>query len=387
MDSPDSPRLAEAASFWRSGYVHVPFCARVCPYCDFNVVAGKDHLADAYLDRLIREIESEPDWPPLDALYVGGGTPSRFRARRLRRVVAAVEERFGLAGEAEVSLEANPEDWTPDLAEDLAAAGFNRVSFGAQSFDPEVLGSLGRVHHPEQIRTAVSRARRSGFRSVNLDLIYGHPTETFESWKATLESALELEPDHLSAYALTVERGTELSRRVAAGAPAPSPDDQAEKWELADRLLAEAGLVRYEVSNFARVGHHCRYNLSVWNRGEYLGFGAGAHGFRDGIRRWNIRRIDAYIRSEDPRRGFLGLDGWPAEQERVMLGLRLRAGVRPGPVGGALWVSDEGERLREAGVIAMRNGRLVVERPLLTDVAVRAILALEDPGRRGGAGG
>ncbi len=378
--SPDSPELADGSAALRSAYVHIPFCERVCPYCDFTVVAGRDDLYDRYLEAVIAEIDAEMPWGPLDSVFVGGGTPSKFGADRLNTIVTSLRDRFAIAAGAEISLEANPEDWTLETALELRAGGFNRVSFGAQSFEPEVLAYLGRIHGPDDIAAAVESARSGGFESVNLDLIFGSPCE--RDWRGTVMAALDLSPDHLSAYALTVERGTPLSRAVAAGAPAPDADDQAAKWELASSLAEAAGLVRYEVSNFARPGHHCRYNLGVWAQGEYLGFGVGAHGFRNGVRRRNVRRVEAYLervgRGVGPVQGTEDITGWAAEQERLMLGLRLAAGVSRGHGGRRLLETPSGKRLLEAGVL-IDGERLSVARPLLTDVVARAVLDLGAP--------
>ncbi|HKY48254.1 MAG TPA: radical SAM family heme chaperone HemW, partial [Acidimicrobiia bacterium] len=276
-DSPDSVLLAEQARGWAAAYIHLPFCARVCPYCDFAVVAGRDDLIERYVQAVETEIRRERDWRPLASIYVGGGTPSRVDPALVARLVRALDDRFGIEVGAEISLEANPEDWTPEVAARWAQAGFERVSFGSQSFDQHVLDRLGRRHRPDQIAEAVTAARAAGFRSVNLDLIFGTPGETPVSWNETLDRAVALDPDHVSCYALTVEPGTELGRAVAGGAPAPDPDLQADFYEAAcDRLVA-AGLVRYEVSNWARPGHAVRYNLAVWAQAEYLAFGMGAH--------------------------------------------------------------------------------------------------------------
>ncbi len=382
---PDSAELAEAAGDWSAAYVHIPFCARLCPYCDFAVVAGRDGVIPRYLSALRSEIEREPDWKPLNSIYVGGGTPSRLIPQQLGLIVADLKDRFGLVAGGEVSLEANPEDWNPALADALVAAGFERVSFGVQSFDPVVLDALGRAHTPEQADAAVERARRAGFRSINLDLIYGTPAETSASWQQTLERALSLDPDHLSLYALTVERGTALSRAVAAGASAPDPDEQADAFEAAEEACRAAGLFRYEVSNWARPDHGCVYNLLTWAQGEYLAFGTGAHGHRDGVRRRNVRRLDAYLDrvagGDTPNQGEEALEPWGRELERLMLGLRRTAGVVPGPGGEALLRSAGGKRLLEASVLGLVAGRLTILRPLLGDEVGRAVLALQ-PGER-----
>lgn len=382
-ESPASPGLADRAGTLASAYVHIPFCARVCPYCDFAVVEGRDELADRYLAALEAEIDRAEGWRPLGAVFVGGGTPSRFGAGRLARVGKALERRFGLADGAEVTLEANPEDWTPELAAALVEAGYNRVSFGAQSFDRSILTWLGRRHTPGRIEAAVSAARKEGFGSVSLDLIFGAPGETLGGWQASIERSVALEPDHVSCYALTVERGTPLGRSVAAGAPAPDPDHQADEYELADHLLTEAGFVRYEVSNWARPGHACLYNLAVWAQGEYEAFGNGAHGYRHGARFRNVRRLDAYLERIEahhpPRAGSDPLAGWDREIDRLFVGLRRVAGVALGPGTEAFLAAGSGRRLLELGLVEVVEGRLRVADPLLTDEVERTVLDLAPP--------
>jgi putative oxygen-independent coproporphyrinogen III oxidase len=379
---PDDPALADAAGRRRGAYIHIPFCHRVCPYCDFAVVAGRDDLAGRYLEALAAEIGASTPFPGfLGAVFVGGGTPSRLAPAALGRVLQALEERFGLVPGVEVTLEANPEDWSAPLAEAWAAAGWNRVSLGAQSFDAGVLAALGRRHRPEQVEQAVAAARSAGFASVNLDLICGTPGESAFSWRASVERALATGCDHLSVYALTVEHGTALSRAVAAGAPAPDPDHQALLWEEAARLAAAAGLVRYETSNFARPGHACLYNLVTWAQGEYEGFGAGAHRHRGGVRSWNLRRVDRYVErlesGEPAVSGEERLGAWERERERLVLGLRRAAGVAAGEGGRRLEESAAGRRLAAAGVLERVGDRLRVARPLLGDEVSRAVLALE----------
>ncbi|HUO47122.1 MAG TPA: radical SAM family heme chaperone HemW [Acidimicrobiia bacterium] len=378
--SPDSAALAEGAAGWSAAYVHLPFCARVCPYCDFAVVAGRDDMMTRYVGAVGQEIVREHPWRQLDSIYVGGGTPSRIEPGLLRGLITTLADTLGLAAGAEVSLEANPEDWTPKRARELIRAGFNRVSLGAQSFHPLILEALGRRHLPDAIARAVAVARQAGFSSINLDLIYGTPGESLADWEATLAAALEATPDHLSCYALTVEKGTPLHRQVMAGSPTPDPDVQADQYELAQEMLSADGLVQYEVSNWARPGHACRYNLAVWAQAEYLAFGMGAHRFRAGIRSHNLSRLDPYLeaieRGHSPSRGAEPVEGWRAEVERVFLGLRRRAGVMAGMAGGALITSEDGRRLMEAGVLAKSGDRLVIRQPLLTDTVLRVLLAL-----------
>ncbi len=380
---PAHPDTAELAAGWRSAYVHIPFCARVCPYCDFAVVGGADDRMGEYIDALLAEIAMEPAWHPLDAVFVGGGTPSRIPLEHMARIVDALAGHFGLADDAEVTLEANPEDWTEQHSDGLASLGFTRVSFGVQSFDPVVLASLGRLHSPQQAAEALGVAVSSRFGSVSVDLIYGHPDETDDSWLETLDATVAFGPDHVSTYSLTVEPGTELWRQVRSGAPAPDSDVQADRWEQAAASLGAAGYTRYEVSNHAQVGHGCRYNLSVWGQGEYLAFGLGAHSYRDGVRSRRVRRLDTYI--ERVRSGIGPIQssdvigGWDAELERLMLGLRRSAGVRGGEGGTALLDSADGVRLIDAGVLEVEGDRLVAAKPLLTDEIIRAVLDLEEP--------
>lgn len=381
-ERPDSPALAKRAAGWRSAYVHIPFCARRCPYCDFAVVAADEAgggETDRYVDALVAEIGLERAPFPVDAVNFGGGTPSRLAPAAFARILEAIGDRLGIEDGAEISLEANPEDWNTQRARDLGSLGFNRVSFGAQSFDPVVLRSLARVHTPEQVEAAVDAARSAGFTTVSLDLIYGTPSESDVSWRNTVDRTIGLAIDHLSAYALTVEGGTELSRAVLAGAPAPDPDQQADRFDYLS-AVAGAGMVRYEVSNWARPGHACRYNLSTWMMGEYAAFGTGAHDHRAGTRSRNVRRLDAYLKrveaGERPRSGSETLDAFESERDRFMVGLRLAAGVEAGSVGEAFMASDDGRRLADAGVVDRRHRRVVVVAPLFTDRVARSVLSV-----------
>jgi putative oxygen-independent coproporphyrinogen III oxidase len=375
---PDSPELADAAAAWRGAYLHLPFCARVCPYCDFAVVAGRDDLIDRYVGAVTGEISRDEPFGPIDAVFVGGGTPSMVPPAAVGRLLGALGRRHGLAPGAEITMEANPEDWTAAAAASFRDAGVTRISFGAQSTDPRVLTALGRRHGPREVGRAVRLARDADFASVSIDLIFGHPIETAESWERTLGDVVDVGPDHVSTYALTVERGTPLSRSVAAGAPAPDPDTQADRWEVARDVLGDAGYVRYEVSNHARPGHPCRYNLGVWAGGSYVAYGLGAHGHRDGTRYRNVRSLDAYLdrieAGESPRAGSDRLDHDEAVLDRAFAGLRRTAGVALEAAVRDRLDSADGRRLVEAGVVEVRDGRLVVSDPLLTDLVARELL-------------
>lgn len=376
---------ADAAAAERAAYIHIPFCRRRCPYCDFAVVdmAEQDPPVDRYVQAIVAEIELEAPWDALHAVNFGGGTPSVLRADQVRQILGALAARFGLVPGAEISIEANPEDWDTAYAATLRAVGVNRVSLGVQSFDDTVLRALGRRHTSEEGRRAVDNARAADMKTVNLDLIFGMPGETVDSWRRTVDTALALDTEHLSVYALTVELGTELSRAVRAGAPAPDADDQADKYELVLEAAVAAGLSHYEVSNWALPGHECRYNQATWAQGEYIAFGLGAHGHRDRKRRRNVRRLDGYLEMVEqglrPEAGSEELTPWDRDKERVFLGLRRRGGVVAGDAGMAFLDSDTGKRFLDAGVVALDTRRLVVLRPLLTDAVTREVLALDEP--------
>ncbi|MEZ5176634.1 MAG: radical SAM family heme chaperone HemW [Acidimicrobiia bacterium] len=380
---PDSPVLADCAATWKSAYIHIPFCLRRCPYCDFAIVdessRGRTEV-DRYVASVLAEIEMESGIGRLDAINVGGGTPTRLPPVMLKRIVEHVIDRHDARHDIEISLEANPEDWDESMASELVAAGFNRVSFGAQSFDESVLSALGRSHTPDDIDRAVHTAREAGFSSVSLDLIFGHPAESDTSWELTVRRALSLDSDHLSTYALTVEPGTLLARQVQGGATGPDDDVQADRYHRFLSLAEPEGFVRYEVSNHARAGHACRYNLSTWAHGEYLGFGMAAHDHIAGTRSRNHRRLDRYLDAVEagirPRLGSEVLDATDAERDALMLGLRLACGARMTKTAQRFWESDPGQRLADAGLLTIADGRLVAPRPMLADTVIREALSV-----------
>lgn len=380
---PDSTVLADLAAGWKSAYVHVPFCRRRCPYCDFAIVdesidGSLDH--DTYVDALVAEIGMESDFGPLDAVNFGGGTPSRLDSGQLRLVIDALSGRFGLKSDVELSLEVNPEDWTEESGRGLADSGFTRVSIGAQSFDPDVLEALGRLHTVDMIEATVQGVRACGIRSVGIDLIFGHPCETDGSWVRTIDQAMEIGVDHISTYSLTVEAGTKLSRDITAGAPAPDDDVQADRYQRFEDVSRDHGFVRYEISNHAKPGHVCRYNLATWAHGEYVAFGIGAHDHRLGMRSRNHRRADRYMEAisagERPRLATEHLAPLEQERDRLMVGLRLAAGTPMTPVAERFAASDEGSRLIDAGIIEVRSGRLCVIEPMMTDAVIREVLSV-----------
>lgn len=379
----DSASLADAATGWKSAYVHIPFCRRRCPYCDFAIVDESTGLTaghDAYVDAVIAEIAMEEPFQTLDAINFGGGTPSRLDPYQIRRIIEALDSQCGISSDAEVSIEVNPEDWTDAYADGLASAGVNRISFGAQTVDGELLGVLGRMHTHQQTVAAVTGARSVGMRSVSVDMIFGHPAESDASWEATVASVIELPIDHISSYALTVEPGTDLAKEISGGAAGPDDDIQADRYEVFSKAAAAAGFDRYEVSNHARPGHACRYNLATWANAEYLGFGLAAHDHRVGIRSRNHRRIDRYMEAvhegNRPRLGSEHLDAKAEERDTLMLGMRLAAGTPTTPSALAFASSAEGERFIEAGILVLDAGRLTVTNPLVADAVAREALSV-----------
>ena len=351
-------------------YVHVPFCVSLCPYCDFVVVAGAAARGPAarvpaFLAALRTEITQRADRldarfgppgaagrGPLETLYLGGGTPTLLPAAEVAGLVSLVAGRFGLADGAEVTIEANP---GPDERGDmggLVAAGITRVSLGAQSFDAALLTRLGRRHDPGDVADAVAEARSAGVRSVSLDLLYDVPGQSEEAWSATLDAALALAPDHVSAYALTLDDpdaegltgplGDHLptragARRWRASAILDQDDDRAAaQYGRAVERLGAAGFRGYEISNWGRPGHESRHNLVYWRRRPYEAMGPGAHAFDGIVRRWNAARLDAYIAAlspagdgvpELPPGGMETVDASLAAAEATILGLRLDAGI------------------------------------------------------------
>jgi oxygen-independent coproporphyrinogen-3 oxidase len=311
-------------------------------------------------------------------VFFGGGTPSLLPAELLLAVLDAVPR----TGDAEVTVECNPDTVTADVLAAYRAGGVTRLSFGVQSMAPHVLAALGRSHDPAGVEDAVAAARTAGFGNFNVDLIYGAAGETPADWRATLDAVLGLDPPHVSAYALTVEPGTPLARRIAAGAvAAPDDEDQAEKYLAADAALSSAGRPWYEISNWARPGWECRHNLLYWRQGRYLGIGCAAHGHtvtagHDGApvsrRWWNVRTPDRYIAligaGASPEAGHETLAGAERDDEAAMLALRTRAGVPAGPAA---------ERLVADGLAERQGGRVVLTpagRLLANEATARLLL-------------
>jgi putative oxygen-independent coproporphyrinogen III oxidase len=312
-------------------YVHVPFCTVRCDYCDFATWTDRAHLVERYVAACAADIRARSDrdeLAPATSVFFGGGTPSLLTPEQLATVLREIP----LAPGAEVTVECNPDSVDDAKLAGYRAAGVDRVSFGVQSMRPHVLRALGRTHDPDNVAAAVHAARGASFARVNLDVIYGTPGESLDDWRATLTGVLALHPDHVSAYALTVEPGTPLAKLVDAGArAAPDDDDQADKYLLADEVLTGAGLDWYEISNWARPGQACRHNELYWHGGDYVGIGCAAHGYTGGRRWWNVRTPERYIAAIEggtgAEAGSERLDEAERADERLALQLRTRRGV------------------------------------------------------------
>ena len=279
-------------------YIHIPFCRSKCDYCDFYSLAGREDRMDAYQKALLAHIgETAPlaQGIPVDTIYFGGGTPSFYGDKRLRELLGAIQNQFQVDKNAEITLEANPDSVDLKSLRRLRKAGFNRISLGMQSACPEELADIHRPHSARQVDEAVAAAKKARFTNLSLDLIYGLPGQTMDSWKATVEHALSLIPQHLSCYGLKVEEGTPLAARAAAGEVLPDDDTQADMYLWTVGRLQRAGLPQYEISNFAKPGYESRHNLRYWLTKPYIGFGPGAHSDFGGRRYSFVRDLDRYI--------------------------------------------------------------------------------------------
>jgi putative oxygen-independent coproporphyrinogen III oxidase len=368
-------------------YVHVPFCATRCGYCDFNTYTPAE-LGGANPDGWLAALRVELGMaaarlgspPPVSTVFVGGGTPSLLGGDGLAAVLDAVRENFVLGPGAEVTTEANPESTSPEFFARLRSAGFTRVSLGMQSVAPQVLAVLDRVHSPGRAPEAAREAVAAGFDHVNIDLIYGTPGESDDDLRRSIDAAVGAGVDHVSAYALIVEDGTALGRRVRRGEIAPPDDDVvAHRYGLLDERLGAAGFDWYEVSNWSRPGGECRHNLGYWDGGEWWGAGPGAHGFVGPTRWWNVKHPSAYAEllgdATLPVSGFEVLDADDAHTEDVMLRVRLRSGL-------ALEEQTGDERVRAEqlvtdGLLVHDGDRLVLtdRGRLLADAVVRTLLS------------
>jgi oxygen-independent coproporphyrinogen-3 oxidase len=355
-------------------YLHIPFCARRCPYCDFAVsVNRRQDFRSAYVKALHLEIDKNlVKQPKLSSIYFGGGTPTELAPEVLNGLLAAILERAEIDDGTEISLEANPENLNLPFLRELKAGGWNRISLGVQALDNNVLQGLGRAHSVSHVQQTIDAAREAGFENISLDLIYGLPFTPLSIWKQTVQSAVQLGVEHVSCYSLTIEEGTKFGLLAARGELVAGDDDsQADLMELADEVLAENGFFRYEVSNWAKSGFESHHNQNYWRGGNYYGFGCGAHGHFEGHRFWNERDTKTFItRMEDTgsaRADEENLTSRERLSELVALGLRTREGFNLDDLSKRLNLDvyslfiDEIRRQEKLGALQLRGTQVLPE--------------------------
>ena len=376
------PRFDEVKSF--HAYVHIPFCEFRCGYCDFNTYTAKEIgglSQSSFHESLITEINASADilknsgYPkrPLSTLFFGGGTPSLFTDNQIGQIIASLKSNYGFQPDIEITLEANPESATPEYLEQLAAKGVTRISLGVQSFDPKVLATLERVHDPEKVAPILKAASDLGLES-SLDLIYGAPNESIDSWRRTIETAVSMGTGHISAYSLIVEPGTKLARQIKIGELPETDDDlDAEKFEIADRLFEANGLPWYEIANWGKPSKH---NHAYWTSADWWGFGPGAHSHLSGNRFWNTKHPLSYqqqLAAKLPVAGIEYIDTRTNLEERLMLELRTSTGI-PMSVLDQLGISPEtinpfildgSLKIESENLVVTASGRLFVDRIVL----------------------
>jgi oxygen-independent coproporphyrinogen-3 oxidase len=349
-------------------YVHIPFCIAKCVYCDFYSVVDSPESQNRFVASLIREIElqSESVWgkQEFDTIYFGGGTPSIFKPEQLGAIIESLKRCFNIADNAEITIEINPETVEETFFEKLKNIGVNRISIGVQSFDDNELRTLGRIHNSQTALKAIDSARRAGFDNFSIDLIFGIPGQSLESWRQTLDMAVKQNPVHISAYGLTIESGTPLESLINSGKLIAVDDDaQVDMYRLLLKTMAQNGLIRYEISNFARPGKESRHNLKYWRDCNYLGFGPAAHTYDGSNRCANVRDLAKYI-------SLLGLNQIPigfrerlsSEQktmERLLMGIRQAEGVELASVISAI-DKDSLESLCEEELVSVADGKLLI---------------------------
>jgi oxygen-independent coproporphyrinogen-3 oxidase len=371
-------------------YIHIPYCVRKCLYCGFYSTVYDRRKADAFIDALrldVFRVKTEFANRTVSNVYVGGGTPTALSCDQIERIGHIISDNFTLAGNAEFTVEANPQSALREVLDALLQQGANRVSLGIQSFSDDILQTLGRPHSAGQAETAYRTARDAGFRNIGFDLMYGIPGQTWSQWEKTLDSAIARGPEHLSLYALSLDDGSAFTRAAKAGS-LTLPDDEmtSGQYERAVELITRAGYRRYEISNFARPGYECRHNMNYWERGEYAGVGPGAWSFLGGRRFGNIADTEEYVRrlksGGSPVAESEVLSHEQSAREMIMLNLRTAQGLdllRYAELFGERFseqLETRGAPLAAEGLVSVVGERLVLtERGILVSNEVLAKLS------------
>jgi oxygen-independent coproporphyrinogen-3 oxidase len=350
-----------------NAYLHIPFCTSICSYCDFTSFAGQGNKISSYVDAVCDEIKLSDLRGLLRTVYFGGGTPSLLPLEKIQAILETLQQKAGFSPDIEISMEANPETVDEQRLRGYRQSGVNRISFGAQAFQTEILKKLGRGHDWAQVEKAFRNARRAGFTNVNLDLMFGLSGQSLAQFQESVQKVCDLNPEHLSLYALQVEEGTPLARQVKAGLPLPTDDQAADEYAWVQTFLADQGYEQYEVSNFARPGFACRHNWNIWRGEDYWGFGVSAVGTVGGVRHSHREDLMEYITQvPQGREGLLdiellsdGIRAW----ERIMLQFRTRDGVLTsdleayvGAQGGAS-AQERFKRFEKEGFLSLAQGR------------------------------
>jgi oxygen-independent coproporphyrinogen III oxidase len=349
-------------------YIHIPFCVAKCVYCDFYSVVDSPESQNRFVASLIREIEiqSESIWrkQEFDTIYFGGGTPSIFKPAQLGAVIESLKKSFNIVAGAEITIEINPETVEKSFFELIKYMGVNRISIGVQSCNDSELRMLGRIHNSQTALKAIDSVRRAGFDNFSIDLIFGIPGQSLESWRQTLDIAVKRNPAHISAYGLTIESGTPLETLINSGKLIVVDDDaQVDMYRLLLKMMAQNGLIRYEISNFARPGKESRHNLKYWRDCNYLGFGPAAHSYDGSTRCANVRNLVKYV-------NLLGQNQLPVDfceqlsleqktMERLLMGIRQADGVELASVISTI-DEDSLESLCQDGLVLVANGKLLI---------------------------
>ncbi|WP_041121219.1 radical SAM family heme chaperone HemW [Jeotgalibacillus alimentarius] len=316
-----------------AAYIHIPFCHHICHYCDFNKVFMKNQPVDRYIEMLIREMETvHTHSEPMKSIFVGGGTPTALDAKQLAKLCEGISRVFKISESTEYTFEANPGDLSKDKISVLKAHGVNRLSFGVQSFNDRLLEKIGRNHRTEDVYRSIREAREEGFSNISIDLIYALPEQTLEDFEDTVDRALDLDLPHYSGYSLIVEPKTVFYNLMRKGRlPLPGEDTEAAMYDLLMGKMASKGIHQYEISNFSKQGYESLHNLTYWNNEAYYGFGAGAHGYLNGVRYSNIGPVSKYIQAvEEGKRPVFHeaeVTRFESMEEEMFLGLRKTEGV------------------------------------------------------------
>jgi oxygen-independent coproporphyrinogen-3 oxidase len=353
-----------------NAYLHIPFCTSICNYCDFTSFAGQENKISSYVDALRAEIEDSSLSGPLQTVYFGGGTPSLLPPEKLRILLEALRKRAGFAADIEISMEANPETVDAVRLQSYRSLGVNRLSFGAQAAQSELLKKMGRGHEWPRVEKAFGEAREAGFANISLDLMFGLSGQNLSMFQDSLEKTAGLDPEHISLYALQVEEGTPLARQVQEGLPLPSEDEVADEYAWAQGFLADRGYDQYEVSNFSKLGRSCRHNWNIWRGEDYWGFGVSAVGTVGGVRHSHREDLAEYIRQAPSGSGALlekeSLSPSIRSWEKLMLQFRTKDGVlekdidRYAEAQGLSSYKYRFDRFQKEGFLSLSEGRYQV---------------------------